>query len=163
MTEQAAPPVITLRTLTITEFRDKGETLFREHYDEVAQDKTVPLDPDWPAYLSMEARELVLCIGAFVGEEFVGYSLNFILPAHLHYRGLCFVQNDIFFVLPSHRGKAGIGKESAADMLRAETKALGAKRGARKVFWHAKPDTAMAAWLKRKGCKVADIVFTEGL
>lgn len=161
MTEQKTKPgrakSITLRTLTIDEFRGKSDQMLRQHYEEVVQDKRVPMDFDWTAYVSMEARELVLCLGAFIGEKLVGYSLNFLYPAHPHHRNFAFSQNDLFFVSEPHRGN-GIAR-----MLREETKRVAAHRGFKKVFWPVKPGTAMESWLKAKGCKIEDIVFGEDL
>jgi GNAT superfamily N-acetyltransferase len=149
--------------MTMEQLRASAGELFKQHYAEIAQDKSIPLEPDWPAYKVMEESGLILCVGAVVGDTLVGYSLNFVYARHLHYASLCFAQNDIFFVTKAHRGKQCGASATVGDQLRAETKRLAKERGARKVFWHAKKDTAMSTWLARTGCKVADLIYSEEL
>ena len=163
MTPLAAAVSTHVVELTIAQIRESGQHLFEQHYAEVAQDKQVPLEPDWPAYDALESAGLVLCLGAYVCGELVGYSLNFIQPRHLHYASLCYAQNDIFFVTKSHRGKQCGATETIGDQLRAATKRIAKQRGAAKVLWHAKEGSAMARWLASQGCRVADIVFSEDL
>lgn len=159
MTATVAPTVI---EMSITMFQAFSGDLIRQHYTEVTQDKRFALDPDWPAYEKLEAAGFVLCLGAFVDVELVGYSLNFIYPRHLHY-DYSFAQNDIFFVSKPYRGPQFGRKETIGDLLRAETMNVARARGAKKLFWHAKEKTAMSRWLGGLGLAVQDIIYGEDL
>lgn len=151
----AAPIVASILEISVAKLRDRGEGLFRQHYDEIARDKSVMvLDPDWPAYEVMERAGIVLCLGAFVGNELVGYAVTFVYPRHPHYRGLCYAQNDVLYVADAYR-TAGVGLQ-----LIRETKREAGERGAQRVFWHAKEHTALATLLPRLGCTVQDIIYS---
>lgn len=90
-------------------FLEEVKPILPAHYKELAlwQDK-VPLDPDYDAYLKMDAAGQVLLIAARKDGELIGYFIGFI-RRHIHYKSWLVCGMDIFYVLPEHRG--GVGKK----------------------------------------------------
>lgn len=131
--------------------------LQREHYDELAKNKTVMvLAPDVEQYRRIEQAGMLFAVIAYDGDQIVGYSVN-VLATNLHYSTLLMAQNDVLFVGRAHRaGRLGM-------RLIEMTKALAAKRGARMMLWHAKEGTPLAGILPRLGCKVQDIIYSAEL
>ncbi|WP_443696448.1 hypothetical protein [Pseudomonas sp.] len=136
---------------------EANEPLGREHYEEIALNKTLmQYAPDIGRYRALEELGLLACVAAFDNEVMVGYSVNIIVP-HLHYMHLSTATNDMIFIAKSHRqGRTGL-------MLIKATRELCKARGAQIMMWHAKQDTALAKLLPRLGCRVQDIIFSEDL
>ena len=136
---------------------ERGGDLFKEHYQEVALNKSVmQLNPDWEAYRMLEQSQKLFCVAAFVNEELIGYSVNFIGP-HLHYSDMCYAQNDLLFVAEEHR-KTRVG----LDLIR-HTEGLAKIKGAKLMLWHAKKETKLDAIMPRLGYKVQDIIYSKVL
>jgi hypothetical protein len=95
-------------------------------------------------------------MGAFDGDELVGYSIN-IVSKNLHYSDLVVCQNDILFVSGDYR-KGATGLRLMRDTERAAS-ALGAKL----MLWHAKPETNLHAVLPRLKYRVQDVVYSRVL
>lgn len=145
---------ITVRLSNVAELRVLGEDLFWAHWEEIAKHKDAQtLDPMWGAYEGMEKAGALLCLAAFEGEKLVGYSVNMV-HKHLHYAGLTVCQNDLVFVVTSHRGRGVFGR------LAAETIREGRKRGARKFTLHAKKDSDLDELLRGHGYEVEDIIYS---
>lgn len=140
---------------------ERATELVRAHYDEIARNKGVMvLDPDWTAYRAMQEAGKLAVLGAWSGDELVGYSILIITP-HLHYRGLLMVHNDVLYVRPDHRGsRAGLALIRGSERLAAQAKA---RTGFAKCMlsWHAKPDTALNELMPRLGYSVQDIIYTR--
>lgn len=115
------------------------------------------LDPDVDAYRKMEAAGVLISLGAFDKGELVGFSVSMLCPRHLHYAGLVFGQNDVIFVKDEYR------ESQLLTMLVRETELLCKARGARMMFWHAKPDTGFGELLQRLMYGVQDLVFTKSV
>lgn len=79
------------------------------HKDEVMP-STLPMDPDWDAYLGMEAAGALRIFTART--EFgvlAGYG-TFIVRSHPHYKTYMHAVCDVFFLLKEFRGHfAGVG------------------------------------------------------
>jgi GNAT superfamily N-acetyltransferase len=129
--------------------------LFVEHWDEIALNKQVMvLKPDTERYRAMESAGMVLILAAYLGDELVGYSVNF-LTHHLHYADLHVASNDLLFVTPEYRASR-VGLQ----LIRA-TEAAAKERGAKLMLWHAKEHTALATLMPRLGYGVQDIIFSR--
>jgi len=146
-----------IREVTATEMLENAESLFAEHWDEIALNKKVMvLKPDAERYLAMEASGGLFILAAYSDDELVGYSVNFTMQ-HLHYSDLCVASNDLLFVSRGHR-KSRVGLQ----LIKA-TEKLAKDRGASLVLWHAKPDTALVELMPRLGYGVQDIIFSREL
>lgn len=145
--------------ISVTEQMPLVMPLLRAHWEEVARNKAVMvLDPDVETYKALEDRGLLIALGAFDGEVLVGYSVTMLVAKHLHYAGLCYAQNDVIFVDQAHRGASRLGLQ-----LILETERIAKERGARLIFWHAKPDTPFDTLLPRLGYAVQDIIHSREL
>lgn len=148
---------VTIELVPAQFIMERGGDLFKEHYQEVALNKSVMhLNPDWDAYRNLEQAGKLFCVAAFLGEELIGYSVNFLGP-HLHYSDMCYAQNDLLFVAEEHR-KTRVG----LDLIR-HTEGLAKVKGAKMMLWHAKEETKLAAIMPRLGYRVQDIIYSKVL
>jgi predicted GNAT superfamily acetyltransferase len=141
-----------------TTVSDKAALLFpllQAHRDELAMAKhLMEVAPNWDAYHALEQCGALLALVAYLGDEIVGYSVNFIGP-HMHDAALRYAHNDALYVKPEHRGgRMGL-------KLMRETELFVRERGARMMMWHAKPDTALEKILPRMGYGVEEIMFCK--
>lgn len=147
--------------LTMARFRDLTSGLLIEHYEDVGRPAGRPaMSLDWEAYDRLEMAGAVYCLGAFVGDELVGYSLCFVPPRHMHYENERFMQCDLFYVAKSYRGMRHGLTETIGDSMRAEMlrKAKGLKA---RLCWRAKPGSSMVRWLERKGLTIMEAAYLE--
>lgn len=95
-TEQASQPLF-----------DEISPLLQEHWQEIRHYPDIPLDPDWNAYLSMQAagRLRVFTARVTATGELAGYAIYFVGP-HPHYKSTVFAVQDILFVHPNFRHNA---------------------------------------------------------
>lgn len=129
--------------------------LWKKHYDEIADDKDKkPLSPDIGAYLRLEQGNRLAIITARDKGELVGYAF-FVLSASLHYRTHLMAQNDLFFVLPSYRGRFVGGRLIDA----AETLLKGA--GVHEIQMRTKVKHNFGPLLERKGFNETEIVYRK--
>lgn len=144
-----------VRSIKASVLLEHGQGLFQAHWDEIALNKELmSLNPDIHRYKLMEESGALFAIGVFVGEQLVGYSVNFVTP-HLHYANLICAQNDLLFLDKAHRASgAGMALIQATEH---EAKA----RGARMLIMHAKQRTALETLLPRIGYGVQDIMFSK--
>jgi len=130
--------------------------LLVDHREELTTNKALmQLAPDVERYAALEAAGVVLALVARDGDLIVGYSINFVAQ-HLHYASVRMCTNDVLFVAKSHRATLGLRLIHA-------TEEAARERGAQVMAWHAKPDTHLEAILRRRECRVQDIVFTKEL
>lgn len=131
--------------------------LFHSHWSEIALNKDLmKLKPLLDKYYQLEDNGMLIIIGAYLDNELVGYSVNFLNP-HIHYGDLWICANDIVFIREDLR-KTGIGIA-----LLQHTEQVAKERGAQMMCWHVKQNTALSALLPRMGYGVQDIVFSKGL
>jgi len=148
---------IRIETLPVSFFEENCNDLFKEHYEEIALNKGVmKLLPDWDRYFSLEQAGMILCLGAFLDEECIGYSINF-FTNHMHYKEMFYMQNDLLFVAEERR-KTRVG----LDLIR-ETEKQAFARGAEMMLWHAKENTSLNTLMPRLGYKVQDIIYSKVL
>lgn len=148
-------PKTSIRPIKVMEWIDRVGPLIEEHWQEIALNKRLMvLKPNVEVYEGLERENRVIALGAFVGDEMVGYSVN-VLVQHLHYADLLVAQNDIVFIAKTHRhGRLGVA-------LIQRTEIAVKERGARMLFWHAKQGTPLESLLPRMGYGVQDIVFSK--
>lgn len=131
--------------------------LAHAHHDELsASFHGHEFDPDLDRYQRLEDLGVLVCLGAYDGDELVGYSFN-VLSTHSHYRTVLCAHNDLLYLKLQHRtGHNGLA------LMRATRDALKA-RGVSHVLWYAKPDTALDKLLRTTKCHVHEIMFSEAL
>ena len=143
-----------IRHIKIDEVR-RASDLVRAHHAEVEPEHE--LDPDWVAYGEIEAAGRLFVLGVFSGEALVGYSINVDVPAHIHYRGTHYAQNQAFFVAEANR-RGGTGRA-----LLEATEREAKRRGASRLLTHAKLGTAYEAMLDRSGFRVVEVLHGKEL
>lgn len=148
---------IRIETLPVSFFEENCNDLFKEHYEEIALNKSVmKLLPNWEKYFALEQSGMIMCLGAFLGEECIGYSINF-FTNHMHYKEMFYMQNDLLFVAEEHRNtRVGL------DLIR-ETEKQAFARGAEMMLWHAKENTNLSNLMPRLGYAVQDIIYSKVL
>jgi predicted GNAT superfamily acetyltransferase len=148
-------PAVTIRALTVDEL-ETLTSLQRQHYNEVALDKSMRLSPDWLRFRALEQQGSLLALAVQVGSDVVGYSVG-ILYRHLHYSDHLVYQNDVLFVDVEHRG-GSVGLK-----LIRETEKRAREAGCSRVAWHAKEGTKLDALLPRLGYRVQDVIYTRSV
>jgi hypothetical protein len=148
-----------IRPSCIDEMQKHGAELFKAHYEEIATNKScTKLDPAWHQYHALEDAGMLFVLAVWQQDKLCGYSINLLIPEHLHYRDLRYVQNDVLFVAKDYR------YTSAGGRLMRATKVEASKRGASRILWHCKQGSLLHHILdKREGCIVQDIIYSEVL
>lgn len=146
--------MIEVREGSLADNIDKMAALMQANWDETGFDFDFDLDTE--RYKQFEALGILLVVGAFDGEEVVGYSLASVLP-HPFNPKVVFCNSDVLFI------RKDLRNTSAGARLMAKTKELAKARGANKVFWHARGDTAFAGMLAKRGLHKADEIFMEDI
>ena len=136
---------------------DLFDSLFEEHWDEIAKNKKVMvLKPDYNRYKQLEQSGSMRTLVAYENDKIVGYSVNFVMP-HIHYSELVTCFNDIVFVTKDRRSSI-LGLK-----LIKETEKAAAKWGAGMMLWHVKENSSISKILPRKGYSVQDIIYSKVL
>ena len=146
-----------IKLATVDEMLAEAQTLFDEHYEEIARNKHVMvLKPDEETYRKSEEMGTIFILSARQGDKLIGYSVNFVTN-HLHYADLKLAQNDLLFISKEHRG-GRIGLK-----LIKETEKHATSLGCKLMLWHAKESTTLAHMLPRLKYGVQDIIFSKEL
>ena len=146
-----------IKLATVDEMLATAQTLFDEHYEEIARNKHVMvLKPDEETYRKSEEMGTIFILSARQGDKLIGYSVNFVTN-HLHYADLKLAQNDLLFISKEHRGgRVGL-------KLIKETEKHATLLGCKLMLWHAKESTTLAHMLPRLKYGVQDIMFSKEL
>lgn len=100
--------MITIQNESGMTLHDEILPLIQAHWHEIgAYGEDVPLDPDWQNYAVLEVSGLLHVATARVDGKLVGYCVTLVAP-HLHYKSTVFAINDLIYVLPEYRGRAGL-------------------------------------------------------
>lgn len=92
------------REIASTQLFDELMPLFEQHYLEISHFQDVPLDPNFEAYLAMEASgALRIYVAREEDGEILGYSAYIILRSP-HYRTMVQAMQDVLFIRKEHRG-----------------------------------------------------------
>ena len=86
---------------------DELDPLIREHYEEIAHFKDIPLEPHREAYALMQKAGALRVFTARFGGRLIGYAFFSVAPA-LHYRSSLHAHEDVVFVTQEHR-RGGVG------------------------------------------------------
>ena len=149
--------MVAIREIRATEWIEQAWRLLEAHREELTTNKGLMiLKPDISTYEMLESKNALLSLGAFDGDEIVGYSVN-IMAHNLHYSDLMMCQSDVLYVREDKRqGPAGL-------KLMRETERLAKERGAQMMLWHAKPDTNLNALLPHLNYSVQETIYTKVL
>ena len=140
--------------MSCAEFLACAAHLLPAHKDEVGH--AFAIDPDLDRYDAMEDSGTLFIVGAFAGEECVGYSSN-IVVSHLHERRKVVCYNDIIYVADGWRTQ-GLGKRL---ILRTEGEA--AARGATRMYWPSPVSSPLNRILPRMGCLQVEAIYQKEL
>ena len=81
---------------------------YDDHYAELSVTKTVPLEPDYESYFTLEKLNLSKVITCRKDNVLIGYII-FIITPHLHYKSCVTAVEDIYYVTKQERkGRVGI-------------------------------------------------------
>ena len=73
-----------IKLATVDEMLAEAQTLFDEHYEEIARNKHVMvLKPDEKTYRKSEEMGTIFILSARQNDQLIGYSVNFVTN-HLH-------------------------------------------------------------------------------
>ncbi|OFV31922.1 hypothetical protein HMPREF3136_08975 [Neisseria sp. HMSC15C08] len=148
--------MIEIVPVKISEHFDETRRLSAMHWQETESDfSDRPPELDIKTYQILEEQGGIIAFAAIVDGEIVGYVSGF-LSRHPHYDQLI-AQHDLLFIHPSHRkGRAGL-------KLMREFEATAKAAGAKKVLYHAKPNSNFAKLLERLQFQQEEIIFQKGL
>lgn len=127
--------------------------LLKKHWQEIARFKDIALDPNWEGYFGADrAGALRIYTARTDIGTLIGYGIFF--KGHLHYKGSFISTQDIFFVLPEHRGIVGARLLQFCDaQLKAE--------GAQAVYQHVKKAHDFGPMLQRMGYEPVETVWVR--
>lgn len=130
--------------------------LLQEHYLEIAHYQDIELDPDWNAYMAMQANGAVRIFTARSAEtgELIGYNCYFV-RYNPHYRKSLQASNDVIFISKKHRGFGSAFIDWCDEQLRAE--------GVQVAYHHVKFAHDWSALLERKGYVKQDKIMSRRL
>jgi hypothetical protein len=84
------------------------KAIYPEHYEELAVEKSVPLEPDYDTYLALEKLGKISLITCRKDSELIGYVMFFI-NTHMHYKSCKVAHEDIYYLKkPYRKGRIGI-------------------------------------------------------
>ena len=131
--------------------------LWERHWQEIGTNRDViPLDPDWDAYDRMHLKGGLKIVGAFDGEEMVGYVFA-IITGHLHYRSTKCGFYDLYWLAPEYRkGLTGVRMFREMERVLRDLKVV-------KVYAPTKLEHDKSTLFKRMGWSPAEVMFTNVL
>lgn len=148
--------VFTISVIKVTDYVDHVIELQRAHWQET-ESAAFPDGPK-PAvelYRMLEQHDLLIAFGAFIDGYLIGYATA-IVGLHMHY-SFQYAFHDLLFVRPDLRkGTLGIRLMSLVEKAAKE-------RGAKMIFWHAKPASVMEQLLIKRDYELQDYLFKKEL
>lgn len=149
--------MIELIEINASDWLEQAESLMLEHWEEVAQVTGVPKPSMDAEYLAqMEAARMLFTIGAFVGEELVGYSMNSI-GSTINFDTLIIMENQGIFIKKQYRDMLG------GIRLIKESERIGKERGASRCKWHTYRNTRAEKLFQSLGYCAYDVIYTKDL
>lgn len=147
-----------IREINTVDYIGKSWSLLEAHREELATHKhLMALAPDIARYNQLESHGRLFTLGVFDDAgEIVGYSVN-ILTTLLHYSATHVMQNDLLYLREDLRGTRWGVK------LIKDTRNLAKQKGAHLMQWHAKEGTTFEKMLRKRKCRVQDVIFSEEL
>lgn len=141
-----------IRATAIDELLATGQELFAANWDESGTKARFCLLDD--IYRQWAAAGVLCSVGAWHGDELVGYAVATVVP-HAH-TGLLAAMVDAIYVSPPHRG------DLHAEIMRVLGEEA-AQRGALELLWAAKPGSAMDHIMRRRGLELREHLYVQEL
>lgn len=136
------------------QFEKDALPIWSAHYEEIAEDKQMPMRPDAETYARLDTVGQLQVVAARSSGQLVGYMLFFI-RTHLHYADVLCGFEDAYFLLKDHRkGFTGI------NLIRHSIKLL-KQRGVKRIFVHTKKNKDLGRVLKFLKMRHCDEVYTS--
>lgn len=145
---------LAIREVQIADYFDAALPLMQENWQETGFE--FALNPSRDAYIGYQASGLLFALGAFDGDEMVGYCICAVVP-HSFNPAVIFCASESLFIKASHRQ----GTLSARLILEAERTAK--QRGARFISWHTRAGTPLADAMLNHGYKAGDTIVMKEL
>ncbi len=132
--------------------------LVEAHYDELALDKDIPLEPDHDKYSVLNEMGVIQVFTARDDKDnLVGYALYMVAP-NLHYKSSLQANQDVLFVHKDFR-RGGFGSDFI-DWCDETLKTMGVQ----KTYHHVKPNICdFGPLLVKKGYKMCDVIYSKRL
>ena len=143
-----------IKPIVVADVIDQILPMIRENWAETGFDFAI--DPDVATYASMQESDQLIALGAFDGDEMVGYSTAMI-GGHIFNPNVIICQSDALFVRKSHR------QTSIGGRLILQTEHIAKHRGAHFMLWQTRAGTPLAGSLLRRGYEPADVALIKGL
>jgi len=100
--------MVTYQVEAYSDCIEKMKEHYDDHYAELSVTKTVPLEPDYEAYFTLEKLGLSKVITCRKDNVLIGYII-FVITPHLHYKSCVTAVEDIYYVAKQERkGRVGI-------------------------------------------------------
>jgi len=138
---------------TVTDKMEHLLPLLERQRDELEPGRDIA--PALAAYEALENMNRLLAMLLVHDGSVVGYAIGYLGP-HMHYTGMTYLHNDVLYVAPEHRGRAGV-------LLMRATERAARERGATMVSWSAKPDTPLERLLPSMGYGKFETIYTREL
>jgi GNAT superfamily N-acetyltransferase len=143
-----------VRPIAIAESFDAALPLMQANWRETGD--AFEFQPSREFYAHCEEKGLMFAMGAFIGNELVGYAVVAVTP-HPFNPAVRMASCNPLYVAPQYR----CGVLPGRLMLGAEREAR--ERGAHKVYWHMRAGTKAADMLAEHGYECVDNVFAKEL
>ena len=142
-------------------FADAGnvkafDEMCAEQWQEVESHRTYAVEPAWDAYADLQDAGHLIFLCAYDGHEVVGYAITILAP-DLHYGCMLIAGNDAIFV------KATARKRCYGLKLMREVEKIAQAHGAKEMVWQAKAGSSLNTVLRRRGCRMEEIVYIKEL
>ena len=100
--------MITYQVATYSACIEEMKEHYNDHYKELSVTKTIPLEPDYETYFTLEKLGLSKVITCRKDGILIGYII-FVITPHLHYKSCVTAVEDIYYVTKQERkGRIGI-------------------------------------------------------
>ena len=100
--------MITYQEEAYSDCIEELKAIYPDHYEELAVEKSVPLEPDYQTYLHLEKLGKISLITCRKDSELIGYVM-FFLNTHMHYKSCVVAHEDIYYLKkPYRKGRIGI-------------------------------------------------------
>lgn len=131
--------------------------LLKDHWQEIAAFKDIPLNPNVESYCSLEDAGMLRCYTVRNNAELIGYSI-FVVNFNPHYQDSLQANEDVIFVHPGHRkGRVGL-------MLIRYCEQELKKEGVQVLYHHAKAaHPKLGSILERCGYQLMDKIYAKRL
>ena len=150
---------LVFRVERLSEIKDEVLPLIAAHHEEIEQ-STIPLDPDWETYETLEEQGMYLAITARCGQTFAlaGYAGFYLLPRMPHSKDRSLAQSDVFYIKPEAR--KGI---NGVRMLRFADSVLFGDMAYTHVALSCKVNHSTEALFRRLGYRPIEATFLKGV